>query len=452
MNNSRSIAKILKTGGLDSTFVVGPSGTSNAFNGTVNKIIYKPLTNSVIVGGSFTNWKGVANQYLTELSSIGDALLVSKHLSSVVYGMLPDGLGNIYIYSNYVTKRNINTLNISSTTFNPNIFYQQSTSVNNIMGLSPSGETLYALSASLTVDSGFVAVDTTEGKRDLNFSTTPNYGSQIITLNTSAGIFPVGTPYVVEELTLSVQRTGFGVFLIQGLSKDDFTITPTAIALPTVNFMGLSKGMYGLDDFTYTSAVFGYSPSPTFSNQTVDTKILPKDNVNQQYLYAHNSGRILRYNIKDPYNTILGGTSQSRVRYSLLSQAIVTNAALTNAGAGLSSFASGKIVIANMQSGSASGITSLYVDNTGVAQTTVSDLNNLVTPLYSTMSEVPPGSTTTYNAAGNVSRVYYMSTIDKFIILNTSTTAKSYVTGYRTNLQQPTLTSCLLYTSDAADE
>ena len=59
------------------------------------------------------------------------------------------------------------------------------------------------------------------------------------------------------------------------------------------------------------------------------------------------------------------------------------------------------------------------------------------------MPEQPPGSTSTYDAAGNVSRVYYLSTIDKLVILNSSSTAKSYVTKFNVDLQQPTLVGTL---------
>jgi hypothetical protein len=452
-NNARYIAKILKTGGLDPTFLQGPNSTSGGFNNVVLSVLYEPSTNSVIVGGNFTTWKGVANTSLTKLSTTGDAL-ISSASPAPVYSLKLDSLGNFYSYaqSQLVTKRNVNTF-ICDPNFTPNIVYATNTGVNSetAMALSPSGDTLYVVSTTQTVDSGIVAVETTGGTRNLNFLTTPNYSSQVISIDSSAGTLSPGTPYVIRMLTISVQKTTTGTLLLQGIDKDDFAITPTAIPLPSFNFMALAKGLYDLQDGAYINNNFSAGNVNNISAK--DTRIRQIQPNGTQDLYAiSNAGRITKFNIRDSYVTQIGIGAQGRIRYSTPSQLLVTgNGIIKSSGAAIGGFATGKFTIANMQSGLASGVTSIYIDNSGVAQVPIDELLNEGIPQYNYMPEVPPGSTTTYNSAGNVGRVYYMPTIDKLVVLNSSTTAKSYITKYETNLQQPTLLSTL-YGRDTYNE
>ena len=319
------------------------------------------------------------------------------------------------------------------------------------MALSPSGDTLYVVSTTQTVDSGIVAVETTGGTRNLNFLTTPNYSSQVISIDSSAGTLSPGTPYVIRMLTISVQKTTTGTLLLQGIDKDDFAITPTAIPLPSFNFMALAKGLYDLQDGAYINNNFSAGNVNNISAK--DTRIRQIQPNGTQDLYAiSNAGRITKFNIRDSYVTQIGIGAQGRIRYSTPSQLLVTgNGIIKSSGAAIGGFATGKFTIANMQSGLASGVTSIYIDNSGVAQVPIDELLNEGIPQYNYMPEVPPGSTTTYNSAGNVGRVYYMPTIDKLVVLNSSTTAKSYITKYETNLQQPTLLSTL-YGRDTYNE
>jgi len=293
------------------------------------------------------------------------------------------------------------------------------------------------------VDSGIVCVETTGGTRDVNFFTTQDYKSQSITINTSAGTLPPGTPYVIEDLKIISLRSATGTHMIQGISVDDFTIVPTSIPAPTFNFMGLSKGRYNIQDATY-NITNGFNST----NSTVgakDLRLIDKENFNTQYLYVvQNNGVIIRFNIKDSYITQLGLNTTGILRYTTPNQLLVTGTGIrSDNGSAIAGFVSGKFTIGTMQSGSASGITSIYLDNTGIVQTPLNQLTNDSQPIYNYMPEQPPGSTTTYPAVGNVGRVYYMPTIDRLVVLNSSTTAKSYVTKFNPNLQQPTLVSTL---------
>jgi hypothetical protein len=119
-NNSRNIAKILKTGGLDASFVVGVAGTSNAFDSSVNTLYYKTATNSIIVGGVFSQWKGVTgNANLVELSAVGDII---KGTSSVVavQSMTPYSSGSLYVNCNsIVSKYDLATLTVTNSSTSP---------------------------------------------------------------------------------------------------------------------------------------------------------------------------------------------------------------------------------------------------------------------------------------------------------------------------------------------
>lgn len=453
--NSRYIAKILKTGGTDSTFVVGTAGASNAFDGQVYAIHYKPLTNTVIVGGAFSNWKASANAHLTEISSTGTALITSASRSNLYpYSIISDGSNTIYINTSQytATKRDINTL-VADPNFLSNLTSaaQSGTYSNNAMALSPSGDKLYLTTTNTAIDNGIVCVETTGGTRDPNFITTTDYTSQRVTLNTSAGVFSAGTPYVIEELKLFVHRQSVGVWMIQGLAKQDFTTSPTSIVTPAFNYAALSKGMYRLEDCNYITAG-GPNYTATFTATIKNLYITDVINTNTQYLYAINSsGRIARFNIKSPTINQIGNTT-GLIRFNTFDQLIeTTNAVLDTTGSAFGSYGFGAFTIVTMQSGSAQGIESIYMDGSGIIQAPMTTISNEATVLFSVMSEVPPGSNTTYAVAGDVGRVYYMPEIDRLIVLNTSTTAKSYITGYRTNLQQPTLASTLYGRDTYAD-
>jgi hypothetical protein len=443
------IIKLTPTGDKDVTFV-----NSSGFNSVVNAIHYKSTTNSIVVGGSFTQWKGVPNANLTELSSIGN-VLISSASPVAVLGLTPDSLGNIYCYaaSQLITKRNINTLT-ADPTFTPNVIYTtNSASLNKTaMAVNLTNDRLYVCSGSFTVDSGIVCIETTGGTRDMSFLTSQDYTSQSITINSSAGILPPGTPYVIEDLKIGIMRTNAGTMcLIQGISVDDFTLIPTNIVLPAFNFMGLAKGRYIIQDVGYFISN-GFQGSSINASSCKDLRIVEKENNSTHYLYGiSNAGRVSRFNIKSKYITQLGTAIQGNLRYSTTDELLVTSAGINQFGAGIGGFASGKFTIATMQSGSAVGEKSIFLDSLGVVQTPLNKLGNQIPPVYNYMAEVPPGSTTTYAAVGNVSRVYFMPEIDRLVILNTSTVGKSYITGFNTNLQQPTL-SGTLYGRDTYNE
>jgi uncharacterized delta-60 repeat protein len=439
---SQYLIKITSGGTRDTTFV------STNPNAAVNKVLYKPSTNSIIVGGSFTVLNAVSNLYLTELSSLGSTIIASRS-NVVINSMVADSSNNLYTYgsSQIISKRNLTTL-VSDPNFNPNCVFSSYISSFNATALSPDGSRLYIGSANNTVDSGIVCVNTSNGEKASNFITNAqNITSQVITLNSSAGTFSAGTPYVIENLLISQHHQTIGLTLIQGLSKDDFLSTINTIPTPDFNYAGLAKGRYYLYDGFYVSGT-GFN-TIGITTSVKDSLILPQENSTTQYLYTINTaGRVSRYNIKNPNITQLGSAAQGILRYNTSSQLLLTGVPIiTPTGAAINGSTSGKITITTMQSGSVSGVTSLYTDNTGIAQTEINLLQNEVVPLYTYMSELPPGSTTTYPAAGNVGRVLYDSVSDSLIILNQSATAKSFITKYKLNLIQPTLVSTL-YTRD----
>ncbi len=443
-NNSRYIAKLLKTGPIDSTFVVGPAGSSNAFNGPVYALHYKSVSNSIVVGGAFGQWKGVNNVSLTELSAVGDVIITGPTATPSVQTFTPDSSGSLYVnFGINVQKVSLSTLRATNSTtqptFNPNITYGNLNSFVYRPALSPSQNRLYIGSPNTTIDAGLVSVDTTYGDHDLNFHTTPDYASQVITLNTSAGTLSPGTPYVIENLQITLNKASQQTSLIQGIAWDDFTVAGTSIALPTADYAALNKGIYQILDYGYLGTTENdsyFNTAVTLGTTANDTRIIPKQSDDTQYVYVRNTtNRITRYNIKNSKLRIHGhAATAGLITFSTADQVLITG------NTGVSGFGTGKATIATMQSGDASGSLSYYGDySTGVIQIDLDSIQNQIVPTYTQMAEVPPGSTNTIPSAGNTGRVFYMSTIDKLIILNSSATAKSFITDYRVDLQQPTL-------------
>jgi hypothetical protein len=299
-------------------------------------------------------------------------------------------------------------------------------------------------SGNITVDAGLVSVDTTHGDHDLNFHTTPDYASQNITLDTSAGTLPPGTPYVIENLQLfAIRSSNLGAVFIQGVSWDDFTLLGTSIAAPTPDYAALNKGCYTVQDSGYSTTDNNgfFRTTGFFATAVNDTRILPTQTPDTQYVFTRSTSgnQFLRLNIKNPQLRVHGtNATPGLLRFSTAKQIINPTTSTTPA-----SSAAGKFTIATMQTGSASGSLSMFGDASGIVQTNLNNIENFVLTPRTQMTETPPGSATTYNAAGNVGRVYYMSTIDRLIVLNSSATARSYITNYRTDLQFPTLTSTL---------
>ena len=441
-NNSRYIAKIRKTGGLDSTFVVGAAGASNALNSPVNTIYYKTGSNSIVVGGSFTTWKSVSgNAYLVELSSTGD-ILIGTSAQSNVYTITPDSSGSLYVnISGIVTgKYNSTTLQpeIAETgpTFCPNVTYAALNSSLYRPALNLTEDRLYVPSSNATIDAGLVSVDTTLGNRDLNFHTTPDYTSQFLTLDSSPGTLAPGTPYVVENLQFTMAKSNIGAMLLQGISWDDFTNVGTSVAVRTEDYIALNKGLVNINELGRYS--LGYIPTTRIGTSANDTRILPKQDTSTQYIWIQNTSTTLaRVNIKDSQ---LRAYTGGYVNFNTPSQMLYVTTT------GITSFASGKFTIATMQTGSASGSLSYFSDDTSpvsIVQISLDNLQNASDTSFTFMQETPPGSSTTYATAGAVGRVYYMSAIDRLIMLNSSATARSYITNYHTDLQFPTLTNTL---------
>jgi hypothetical protein len=427
-NSARYILKMYATGGVDTSFALGAAGTSNAFENQVYSILYKPTTNTIIVGGQFTTWKGVANTYLTELSATGTALISSKAISTVL-GIIPYDSSSIFtsIGNNLISKHDITTLTVNPT-FCPNLTYgTQAANGPRPIAVNPTSSTVYVVSNNTAQDGGIIAADAISGSHLPSFHTTPDYVSQNLILSSSAGTLPADTPYVIENLKLGIVQNSTNVFLIQGIALDDFTIANPTYAIPAFDYAALSKGCYGLLDTGYLTAT-GYQISNRTAGGAYDTILQLKQSEDTQYMFSRSSQGIGRYNIKNPQIRIHGGGAQGRIRFSTLNQfSYATNAQGANT----------RGTIATMNSGDASGSYSMYIANTG--QFPLNELQNQTALTSQTMTEVPPGSATTY-AASSPSHALYMPWIDRLILLSTT---KSYITRFRTNLTIPTLSSTL---------
>jgi hypothetical protein len=440
--NVTRIAKLDLSGNTSPSFVVGAG-----FNGTVQCLHYNPSNDSIIVGGFFSSYKSVSNVYLTILSSLGDAIVSSKSVDQINSFYYSNNKLYTYTNANKIVKYNTTDTNlVIDGDFNPNIILSTVSTLSNLgLTYNPSNDSLYIISNDLTRDVGLVKVDGTYGDYDLSYTTTPDYSAQRITINASASTLS-GSSYVIEDLRLFAPKENLSIFMAQGISWDDFTIAGTAISSPSSDFLGLQKGAYSLRDF-------GYTNTSSFNNSFYGGNVTPScrvytHNSEKRLYFLGGSGRLLKLNYLAPniYATPAGAGIQTYYTNNQLYVSSISSPAL-------SQFTSGVIDIGTLQNGTASGVTSLFTNsNQGYVQYPLDDNTTMFqTPITYFMSEVPPGSTTTYPTVGNVSRIYHMPEIDRLISLNISSTAKSYILRFNTNLQQPTLTNTL-YSRDTYNE
>jgi hypothetical protein len=109
-NTQDYLVKLTSTGALDTTF----TGLTTGFNGQVNAII--PVgdgTNDIYVGGSFTQYNGVAASYLVRLTSSGSVSTTDNFSSLGFNGAVQtlatdgDGAGTVYVGGAFTKYNNI---------------------------------------------------------------------------------------------------------------------------------------------------------------------------------------------------------------------------------------------------------------------------------------------------------------------------------------------------------
>lgn len=247
-----------------------------------------------------------------------------------------------------------------------------------------------------------------------------------ITLTTTAGTISSGTAYVIEDLravtsTTNATATNGGLFVAKGLRPEIFIASSTTI--PAATTTDNIRAVYWLKDApTVTNTVsLGLAIEPVTSKASHTAWAL--DTTSNPVFF--------KYNLRAALAGLASGASTS---------AFVLK---TGSGGALSGTASqvGNGTYAVASHGPGSGIGCIYFTTTTKvyrsAQTsTIASAST--TFLADTMSEIPPGSTTTYAASSLMTSIEYVPGVDKFAIsVNATTTPfRDYLTQYRTDAGQ----------------
>lgn len=266
------------------------------------------------------------------------------------------------------------------------------------------------------------------GSTDPNSISTWYYISSIgsdtsITLTTSAGTVGAGASYVIEDLravivTSNATTTNGGVFIVKGISIDDFSPTGTTIsaAASTDNV----KACYWLKD------------AATITNTVANGCGLETGSYTSQMLWAGNGTttmQLFKHDIRASL-TLTSGAATNQFQYSTGVSATLTGTA--------SQVNNGRL--GTLSHGPGSGSECYYFTTTTRIYRTIamSSITTGSTTFISggdNMTEVPPGGASTMPASSLMNSVEYASSIDKLIVpVNATTTPfRSYITQYRTD-------------------
>jgi hypothetical protein len=246
-----------------------------------------------------------------------------------------------------------------------------------------------------------------------------------ITLATSADTIAAGTAYVIQDLMIvqaitASSATNGGLFVTKGLRYEDFQ--SPASAIPAATTVDKIKATYWLKD------------AATVTNTTIGGCALDDRNSwTQQYVYSTNGAasslNIYRYNIRAPLTLTAGAMV-------LTGSDMVITGAQTVTGT-ISQANNGRL--ATLQHGSGNGVPSLYLfTTTRILRVPVASVTTGSTTFVAdSMSEAPPGGTSTNSPAGTFSTFDIAGSLDKLVIASGGGPAATlYVTDYYTGGQQ----------------
>lgn len=227
------------------------------------------------------------------------------------------------------------------------------------------------------------------------------------------------TPYVAEEIRVAYACTNAtaasgGLFLVKGLNYSTFQASTTiAEATNTDN----QRAIYFLRDnaVNNNSAAYGIGVDSETSKTQHNCYVLNADSTT--------TARIYKFNLRAPL-TVLNGASLSAFQFKTL--------AATTTGT-IQTAVNGRVF--TVQHGPASGIKSFwFTTTTRIYRSAITDIvNSGSSHLTDAMIEVPPGSTTTYPANGNMWQVDYSDSIDRLLIATAAAPFRTYITTYRTD-------------------
>ena len=274
---------------------------------------------------------------------------------------------------------------------------------------------------------GFGSTDPTQITTwyEMSNPTTSNIPSDTgLTLATSAGIYPSGTTYVMEELRVvttivSATATNSGLFLIKGLNKDTFQSGGLTFSL-AANTDNL-RALYWLADASTVTMTTAWGCA-------VDIKsgYTTQDCYTMNGTVSANGYQIYKYNIRAALTPTTGKDITSLLyKTGLINSALTGTIIVTNNGR-----------LATLRHGVANGVKSyFFVTTTRVYRCDLSTVTNGSTNyITDAMIEVPPGGTTTY-AASTFTGVEWGELTDK-LYLSGAAAGRSYCTSYQTTSGQ----------------
>lgn len=243
-------------------------------------------------------------------------------------------------------------------------------------------------------------------------------GDTGITLSSSAPTI-TGASYVIEDLRAVIVTTNGtaasgGLFLVKGLSVNDFVVSGTTITAATT--VDNIKACYWLKDAStnLNTVACGLIMEPETTKTSQMVWVV--DGTASTLLYKHN--------IRAALSLTSGADTANSFQYKTAAQAVTGTAGQVNNGR--------YAVVAH---GPGSGIGCGYICTTTRVYRT-KELSTITTGANwqeDAMTEVPPGSVNTYAATAALSSVEYSGTIDRFIVKTTNATSfRDYVTQYQT--------------------
>ena len=434
-----NVIRINTNGTVDYTYTA-----TTQFNNYPMSLTYDSINSGLYIGGQFTTYSGLTNNYIVKTTTGGTKDTSFDNTTGFGNSVLKIRLlndGKIFVGGSFTTYKGVSQLYITKlnsngsldTTFNAEtntLGLQYLSAVSNLsdgFAFNATTDDLYVTNqVDSTLFGGLVAYSS-GGTINQNF-----YGINTQRLNlVNASInYSAGTPYVIEDLRFYIGRIGtntnnYGTYNIKGVKITDFVSGTTTINTTT-------NGYYGINARTcYWLPLSLNSSSYNTYGITLDDEL----SYNSQYLYQFNSTS-LGINYRDV---------RKLYRLSSTSTIVYPDSLFTTTlgfDSGLQTY--NNPIITTMQSGSASGIKSMYYPRTGsIRQIPMGNIQNNINPLSfpdsQLVSEIPPGGTTTYPTNNAFFNLSYMPEIDRLIISTNGTASKSYITQFNTTYTAPSL-------------
>lgn len=240
-----------------------------------------------------------------------------------------------------------------------------------------------------------------------------------LTLNTTPGTITAGTSYVIQEfrpiyVATNATTTNGGIHYAKGVSIEDFTPGGTTIALAVST--DDQKAVYWLKDASTQTNIVAAGCGCNFGAATptsLEAYVLD--------LVSAGNYKVYKYNLRAALTVATGNSTSAFVLAT-------GNNTFTGTGS-----QNANCVFATASHGNGNGIPSLYfVSTTRVMRAATSNIVAASTTFITdTVTEIPPGGTSTFNATGALSTVEYVESIDAFIIGTSHTGGVfSYVTKF----------------------